>query len=824
MKKMISWILVAVLVSGICPAVYANELKLPRNLGVISPESFSGTTSLDTVIVPYGTTRIESKAFMNSSIRAIYIPETVTYIAKNAFEGAGDVVIYTSAETYAAEYAEKYDIPCRDSGNYYHLDQYFAQQALDDEEFEIGEELLLTLDEYNENYISSEISTDADIIRIIEEVNTLEEESAELYTSYWYNIESFFDGFYDLSYEIEYDEVTESEDGVSFDCDLFSYTVQGTGLERLSADYEIVSHTVSEDGEVFTTVRSNGVLYNIAGGSNGVTIYEGNIGSRSGNIMASAQIRPKSLGLDFNAIVSGVSSKISSLQSKFSSLVGAVMNCEKDLERFVSTKRAKYQTIENLLNNPGSISKEGLQILRKESLAAEAQYRTARNRLNNIKFLKLQINKFDIIGLIRSLESAIDDFKELTEIENHGHPLSNERGNSSKMALISEMNENIRTARAGYSVSIANDVMDLINDVSILLGVISASTGVGAPVAVVERVGVQLVLNGLKKLLQSNLRSIFVGTISNIVADRAKRRVEEIDYQLHSEVGGIVTDEDTGLPLRNVKVSCGSNFVFTNTKGFFSLTLPIGSNTLRFYKKGYKTVEKTVAITNNMSISCNVKMSTAGNITGTVRDAKTGQPLYGVTVRWGGYQTSTDSSGKYNFELKPGTNTLSFSKSGYVFWSTSATCEGGMTKVYDAVLSEELPENTYRIVLTWGSTPSDLDSHLLFSGYHVYYSNKSAPDAELDVDDTTSYGPETVTFVASPGVTYTYFVQDYTNGGNSGGNSSSRELAGSGAVVRVYRENRVIGTYSVPTASLGTRWYLLQITDDTVRVNSYISP
>ncbi|NOQ77376.1 MAG: hypothetical protein GQ475_06245 [Methylococcaceae bacterium] len=57
-----------------------------------------------------------------------------------------------------------------------------------------------------------------------------------------------------------------------------------------------------------------------------------------------------------------------------------------------------------------------------------------------------------------------------------------------------------------------------------------------------------------------------------------------------------------------------------------------------------------------------------------------------------------------------------------------------------------------RIILSWGQHPSDLDSHLtgptLAGGddrFHVYFGSDITDVASLDVDDTSSYGPETIT-------------------------------------------------------------------------------
>jgi len=54
----------------------------------------------------------------------------------------------------------------------------------------------------------------------------------------------------------------------------------------------------------------------------------------------------------------------------------------------------------------------------------------------------------------------------------------------------------------------------------------------------------------------------------------------------------------------------------------------------------------------------------------------------------------------------------------------------------------EAGEGAIRASLTWGSQP-DVDLHAFEpNGAHVYYSNRNGEDGSLDVDDTTSYGPE----------------------------------------------------------------------------------
>ncbi|RJP49241.1 MAG: hypothetical protein C4583_12945 [Anaerolineaceae bacterium] len=111
-------------------------------------------------------------------------------------------------------------------------------------------------------------------------------------------------------------------------------------------------------------------------------------------------------------------------------------------------------------------------------------------------------------------------------------------------------------------------------------------------------------------------------------------------------------------------------------------------------------------------------------------------------------------------------------------------------------------------VLTWGSSPSDLDSHLWLppaTPYHVYFARRGSqtafPFASLDRDDVNGYGPETIGILSYYAGTYKYAVYQY---------SSSGTLSASGAQVRVYRYGALIQTYNVPSGT-GRWWYVLDV-------------
>ena len=90
--------------------------------------------------------------------------------------------------------------------------------------------------------------------------------------------------------------------------------------------------------------------------------------------------------------------------------------------------------------------------------------------------------------------------------------------------------------------------------------------------------------------------------------------------------------------------------------------------------------------------------------------------------------------------------------------------------------------------------------------------------AELDVDDTSSYGPETITLI-KPIIdgTYKYSVHDYSNdSGEQVALDANREMALSGAVVKVYKGTELLRTYQVPTDQTGIVWNVFELKNDVI--------
>ena len=198
----------------------------------------------------------------------------------------------------------------------------------------------------------------------------------------------------------------------------------------------------------------------------------------------------------------------------------------------------------------------------------------------------------------------------------------------------------------------------------------------------------------------------------------------------------------------------------------------------------------SVALVPDLDISVEVNDSTqCAALDVYVTSSTTGQVISGAQVQVGSSYALTDSNGLASFTgLTSGSAQIEANAVDFAEGTRPATlsCETG-TSLGIALnpLSGEgaLTHHEVRIILSWGENPSDLDSHLTgptstndgtagdTDRFHTYYSSRSGDVAVLDVDDTSSYGPETITItppegssILRPGL-YRYSVHHYSGSG-----------------------------------------------------------
>lgn len=325
----------------------------------------------------------------------------------------------------------------------------------------------------------------------------------------------------------------------------------------------------------------------------------------------------------------------------------------------------------------------------------------------------------------------------------------------------------------------------------------------------------------------------------------------------HSSLHGKVTeaDEDTDLtnndPLSDVQVLLkmvnGQKNVqrsaTTDGNGEYTISdLPVGLYDVTFTKSGYITTTQSFEIAQGVENYYNTTIESIsdehngkGTASGTIYDYLTGDGVEGLTlyIRQGVGTKSGDimftitssTDGEYNTpELDAGAYTVQVTdnRNGvskkYLTNYFNIKVMGNMNIAnQNGAVGTSIAEGQIRIVLRWGERPSDLDSHLVGptsngGKFHTFYSNKTYREdgekiADLDLDDTSSWGPETTTiYNPIPGI-YKFCVQDFSNRDDE----NNTALSDSGAYVQIFKGMSSEPVYSlyVPQG-MGTVWEVFE--------------
>lgn len=346
-----------------------------------------------------------------------------------------------------------------------------------------------------------------------------------------------------------------------------------------------------------------------------------------------------------------------------------------------------------------------------------------------------------------------------------------------------------------------------------------------------------------------NLAVILDRDVSNTLSGRITIADTDMDYSNNAGLANAtVTLERTAN-----EDELQNNFykaTTTDATGSYTITdLTAGVYALTVECEGYIPVHQTVYVRYNETTIHNVAIEAIseeqtqdGYASGYVVDARTGYPVEGLSVNirsgLGNFsgepimKVFTDFEGKYTTEaLAPGNYTaevvderiIENEEERYGKGSISVKVMSNVTIAnQNTTVSNSqngfFSANSVRIVLTWGETPNDLDSHLYAKAndgqnYHIWYRDMNEYDnitndrlANLDVDDTTSYGPETVTIYLVEDGIYDYYVHDFTNKSNS----ANTALCSSAAKVEIYigESTEPYAVRYVPESFSGTSWHV----------------
>jgi len=325
--------------------------------------------------------------------------------------------------------------------------------------------------------------------------------------------------------------------------------------------------------------------------------------------------------------------------------------------------------------------------------------------------------------------------------------------------------------------------------------------------------------------------------------------------QGNSSITGRVKDSVNGNFLENVIVRLYYNGMFvrevkTDVSGIylFENLLAQSGYSIKTSIAGYLTanyLDIVIDNTNTVQYLQTVQQvdeqyvgtgSISGRITGSIdgigRSGLTINFRRGINTHTGDIikTITTGTDGYYSLsDLEAGSYTGEITGNGYQTSYLIVTVIGGETNENQiGTINPILESGEIRIVLTWGSSPYDLDSHLTGPiedsnrRFHIYFGSKgymtSSPYSNLDVDDTSSYGPETVTIREQKDGIYRYSVQNYSNKSSN----SSTALANSEAIVKVYKGEGLVAQFPVPNQE-GTLWTVFEIEGNDIRAINNMS-
>lgn len=228
-----------------------------------------------------------------------------------------------------------------------------------------------------------------------------------------------------------------------------------------------------------------------------------------------------------------------------------------------------------------------------------------------------------------------------------------------------------------------------------------------------------------------------------------------------------------------------------------------------------------------------------GAISGKVVDVSTGLGLPGAAVFVVGSRATTEvvsaANGDYELvEIPVGAATVRAEKNTYFADQKATTIvkDQTTTNINLGLLPESAANGNFTIVLTWGESPTDLDSYLYIPNGDPFYELNyiemgdtdgtldANPFAALDVDAVEGFGPETISIKQSSGSahyngTYRFFVHNF---------SGQAPLTASTAVVKVYSNGALVKTYNVPTSGSGGWWHVFDLNGNTITdVNTLVN-
>ena len=283
----------------------------------------------------------------------------------------------------------------------------------------------------------------------------------------------------------------------------------------------------------------------------------------------------------------------------------------------------------------------------------------------------------------------------------------------------------------------------------------------------------------------------------------------------------------------NFVTPSGIKSAITDANGDYTITgIPAGTYPVNIEATGYNAFSETNVVVAEGSTH-EFLLEGSASIDGKVLNSQTAEGVPNVEIFFYDadnksaeegerlvFKLMSDDAGLYYFQKLPiGNYIVKMVAIGFFENTISGVkLETGNNNIGEAVIVEEIVDGQVRIVLSWGEMPYDLDTHITgptTSGnrFHIYYIDEWVNEgtvANLDVDDTDSWGPETITIENYMDGVYRYSIHNYSEQSAEGGQG----IYNSPAKVEIFDASGLVGTYSPKPfeAGSGNTWRVFEFT------------
>ena len=172
-------------------------------------------------------------------------------------------------------------------------------------------------------------------------------------------------------------------------------------------------------------------------------------------------------------------------------------------QNLLNTKQAKLDQIRDLLYNPGEMEEGTYKILQAQLAVAQVDYDLVLKVVHAFDRVQAALKTINPFASIASIVNDIRKWNEIGKIYEHGHPLPSEMADPERKALVQQMLEDCRAARAAYFCDAVNSCLSLVDEISTLVALVATATGAGAPVGWLQKAAVTVGIKGIRAMLMS---------------------------------------------------------------------------------------------------------------------------------------------------------------------------------------------------------------------------------------------------------------------------------------------------------------------------------